>query len=603
MEKEWLMYSLLSLPTTLSELFRLRVESTPDNIAYRHFDRQEKNWQDFTWQFMAQQVAQWQTALLQTGLKQGDRVAIMLRNSPYWIMFDQAALGLGLVTVPLYTDDRPDNVAYILNETEAKILIIEGKRQWRHLHAIKQEIPHIIHIITIENAELSDDEVDSRLIALTDWLSDDTEHTLHTTSQSDNTLASIVYTSGTTGRPKGVMLSHRNILANVHSAATCTTWWQPTDIFLSFLPLSHMLERMAGYYLPMFIGATVAYARSVQQLSADLLYIRPTVLISVPRIYEQVYGKIQTELAKKSFFSRYLFKLAVDVGYRHFQYQQKRRSWCPKLLLNSLLKKLVADKLLAKLGGEIRLAICGGAALPSEVAKLFIGLGLNILQGYGLTETSPVITVNLPEHNIPESIGLPLPQIAVKLGENNELLTKSASVMLGYWHNPTATAQVIDSEGWLHTGDIASQDQYGHWHITGRLKDIIVLINGEKISPSDIELNLTQDNLFEQVLVIGEGQAYLSALIVVNQEQWQLFAQQHNIKSENPELLNDKQIQKVLLTRVNQYLKDVPGYAKIRRVKLLQEAWTVENGLLTPTLKMKRARIIEKYQNEIAQLY
>lgn len=597
------MYSLPSLPTTLSELFRLRVESTPHNIAYRHFDKQEKNWQDFTWQFMAQQVAQWQAALLQVGLNQGDRVAIMLRNSPYWVMFDQAALGLGLVTVPLYTDDRPDNVAYILNETEAKILIIEGKRQWRHLHAIKQEIPHIIHIITIENAELSDDEVDSRLIALTDWLPHSTEHTLQTTSQSDETLASIVYTSGTTGRPKGVMLSHRNILANVHAAATCTTWWQPTDTFLSFLPLSHMLERMAGYYLPIFIGSTVAYARSVQQLSADLLHIRPTVLISVPRIYEQVYGKIQTELAKKSFFSRYIFKLAVDVGYLHFQYQQKRRSWCPKLLLNGLLKKLIADKLLAKLGGNIRLAICGGAALPSEVARLFIGLGINILQGYGLTETSPVITVNLPEHNIPESIGLPLPQIAVKLGENNELLTKSASVMLGYWQNPTATAQVIDSEGWLHTGDIASQDQYGHWHIIGRLKDIIVLINGEKISPNDIELNITQDNLFEQVLVVGEGQAYLSALIVVNQEQWQLFAQKYNIESKNPELLNDKQIQKVLLTRVNQYLKDVPGYAKIRRIKLLQEAWTVENGLLTPTLKMKRARIIEKYQNEIAQLY
>ncbi len=591
-----------ALPATIPELFHTRVEQTPNKIAYCHFDKFAKNWQEWTWQMMAHHVAQWQNALTREQLNAQDRVAIMLRNSPHWVIFDQAVLGLGLVSVPLYTDDRPDNVIYILTETNAKLLIIEGKKQWRHLHAIKHQIPNIIRIVTIEPIELLEEETDSRLISLENWLANTTSSELQNKTQESDALASIVYTSGTTGRPKGVMLSHRNILTNAQAAANSTDWYHE-DIFLSFLPLSHMLERTAGYYLPMLVGATVAYARSVQQLSSDLTHIRPTVMISVPRIYEQVYSKIQAGLEKKSIISRYLFNLTVDIGYHYFEYQQGRKTWHPKLLLRFLLKKLIADKILAKLGGKMRLAICGGAALPSTVARLFIGLGLNLLQGYGLTETSPVITVNRPENNIPESIGLALPQVQVKLGENDELLTKSDSVMLGYWQNSAATEQIIDAAGWLHTGDIARQGKTGHWYLTGRLKDIIVLINGEKISPTDIEAHLTQDNLFDQALVLGEGQAYLSALIVLNVEQWRLFAKIYNIDPENPANLEEKQIQKALLTRIGGHLKEMPGYAKIRRIKLILEPWTVENGLLTPTLKMKRARIIEQYRDEIAQLF
>jgi long-chain acyl-CoA synthetase len=403
------------------------------------------------------------------------------------------------------------------------------------------------------------------------------------------------------------MLSHHNILSNVKAVTQAASekgrYLTEQDLFLSFLPLSHMLERTAGYYVPMLVGATVAYARSIPQLSMDLIALSPTVLISVPRIYEQVHDKIQSQLAKKAWFARQLFNLTLWVGRRHFEYTQGRVKWLPIEILWPPLHTLVAEPLLKKLGGRIRLAICGGAALPPPVAKLFTGVGLTLLQGYGLTESSPVITVNRPLDNIPASIGIPLPGIEVKPGDNGELLTKSDCVMLGYWKNPVATQNVIDAEGWLHTGDKACQDTCGHWYITGRIKDIIVMGNGEKIPPSDMEMMIATDTLFEQVMVLGEGKPFLSALVVLNLEQWQQFAKTLQVDATEPASLQIKLVQKAMLTRIRKYVRTFPGYAQIRRVTLLQEPWTIENGLLTPTLKIKRARILERYATQIEQMY
>lgn len=574
--------------TTLAQLFRERVKRSPEHIAYRYFAN--KNWHDLTWQDMSVHVANWQTALAKENLAAGDRVAIMLRNCPEWVMFDQAALGLGLVTVPLYMDDRPDNIAYIINDANVKLLLIAGAKQWKSLSKLEA----LQRIVTIDSIS-SDDE---RVISLENWLPNSTTESLRANESAPDELASIVYTSGTTGKPKGVMLSHRNLVGNVLAISECTEF-KSSDLFLSFLPLSHTFERTGGYYLPMVVNATVAYARSVPQLATDLITQSPTVLISVPRIYEQVYSKIKNQLEKKSVVAKKLFNLTIDVGWRRFEYQQKRAGWHYKLLLWPLLNKLVAQTVLAKLGGKMRFAVSGGAAFSPEISKLFIGLGLKLLQGYGLTETSPVISVNRLEDNIPSSIGTVIPGAKVKLGENDELLTHSPYVMLGYWNNPTATAAVIDQDGWFHTGDKARIDEGGHLYITGRLKDIIVMGNGEKVPPTDMEMAILIDNLFDQVMVIGEGKPFLSCLIVLNPEHWEKFTKELNIDLS----LDAKELKQAILKRIANHIKAFPGYAQIRRVSLFLEPWSVENGLLTPTLKMKRAVIIKHNEAVIEKMY
>jgi len=585
---------------TLPGLFRERVKRTPQLIAYR-YGLKNNVWESLTWADMSAHVARWQAALALENLAPGDRIAIMLRNSPQWVMFDQAALGLGLVTVPLYTDDRPDNVAYIIAEADVKLLLLEGAMQWKRLYTAREKLSSLTRIVSIQAI---DDKAffDSRLQALDQWLPNEKTYSLRAEECPSDDLASIIYTSGTTGRPKGVMLSHRNMLSNAQSAASCLNF-KLDDLFLSFLPLSHTLERTDGYYLPMVVGASVAYARSIPQLGIDLTTLRPTILISVPRIYEQVYAKIQNQLDQKSALAQKLFMLTVEVGWRRFEYRQGRTSWHPQLLLWPLLRRLVATPVLNKLGGRMRLAISGGAALSPTIAKVFIGLGLNLVQGYGLTETSPVISVNRPNDNVPASIGTTIPGVEVKLGENDELLSKSPYVMLGYWKNSIATEEIIDKAGWLHTGDKARLDEQGHLYITGRIKEIIVMGNAEKVPPADLEMCISIDTLFDQVMVIGEGKPFLSALVVLNVEQWQSYATSLKVNPDQAESLQTKSVHQAILARIGKQSKDFPATAQIRRVSLSLEPWTVDNGLLTPTLKMKRAQIIEHYQAQIEQMY
>jgi long-chain acyl-CoA synthetase len=374
-------------------------------------------------------------------------------------------------------------------------------------------------------------------------------------------------------------------------------------VFLSFLPLSHTLERTAGYYLAMLLGGEVAYARSITQLAQDLEVIRPTVLISVPRIYERVYGRIQDGLEQKSPLARKLFDLAVRVGWRRFERAQGRAGWHPELLLWPLLDRLVAQKIVDKLGGRLAVAISGGAALSPNIARVFIGLGVPLYQGYGLTETSPVVCVNRPESNVPASIGQPMPGIEVKIGDDDELLTRSRCVMRGYWKNEAATRAIIDADGWLHSGDKVRRDERGHYTIIGRIKDIIVLSNGEKVPPTEMESAILLDPLFEQVMLVGEGKPYLAALTVLNEAHWQAFAASLNIDPHQTAALTEPRVLKALTQRVAAHLKHFPGYAQIRRLHPEITPWTIENGLLTPTLKIKRNLILERYRAAIEAMY
>ena len=550
--------------SNLSDLFVERVRETPDAPAYRQFDG--SSWKDLTWGETAREVARWQAAFRKENLKAGDRVALCLHNRVEWVLFDQAALGLGLVTVPLYFDDRPDNMAWCLNDAGVRLLLLEDGKMWTALRDQAKTIERVMCLDAVDGA-------DKKMVGLEAWLPPAGADMPARSAANANDLVSIVYTSGTTGRPKGVMLSHRNILSNVIAAMRAIPAYT-TDRFLSFLPLSHMFERTCGYYSAIWAGAQTVYARSITLLADDIREQRPTVLISVPRIFERIYSKMQEAMAPGS-PKRKLFEKATEVGWRRF----RGEATLGDRLLWPLLKLLVAKKLYRRLGGRIRLIIVGGAAFAPHLARVFIGLGLPIIQGYGLTETAPVLAANRMGDNDPASVGRALEGIELRCDDKGELLTRGPCVMLGYWNKPEATAAMIDKDGWLHTGDLAAI-RGGNVYITGRVKDIIVLSNGEKVPPTDAEQAILRDTAFEQVMVIGEGRPKLGLLAVSK--------------------ITDT---RELCDRANNQLRDFPGYAHIHYLARISDTWTVENGLLTPTLKLKRNEIEKRYAREIEAMY
>jgi long-chain acyl-CoA synthetase len=553
----------LTSQANLSDLFLERVRETPDAPAYRQFEGAA--WRDYTWEEVARAVTRWQAAFEKEGLRRGERVALCLRNRLEWVLFDQAALALGLVTVPLYFDDRPDNMAFCLNDAGVRLLLLEHGDQWRPL---RERVRTVERVVCLDG----DAERDTRVTRFGDWLKVPAAPSGRAPVGADD-LATIVYTSGTTGRPKGVMLSHRNLLSDVVASMRAIRVTS-SDRFLSFLPLSHMFERSCGYYCAVWAGALTVYARGIKLLAEDLRAHRPTILISVPRIFERLYAGMLEALPPGS-LRRRLLDRAVEVGWKRFRGAagwRERWLWPP-------LKWLVADKLSRRLGGRLRTIIVGGAAFSPELARVFVGLGLPILQGYGLTETGPVLTTNRAHDNDPASVGRPLEGVELRCDAGGELLARGPNIMLGYWNNPQATAAAIDGDGWFHTGDLAAI-RGGRVYITGRVKEIIVLSNGEKVPPADAEQAILLDPVFEQVMLLGEGRPKLGLLVV----------------SRLTDLAE-------LCARANLRLKDFPGYVRICHIARATEPWSVENGLLTPTLKIKRREIERRYAVEIEAMY
>ena len=579
---------------TLDGLFRERVKLSPDRAAYSDFNPNTGRWRSRTWGEMYAAIGRWQAGFAADGLAPGDRVALMQRNSPEWVMFDQAAYGEGLVVVPLYTVDRPDNVAYILADCGARLVLFDTQEQWAQFRALNLDLPGVERILVLNPSGAPFD--DPRVKSVADWLAEAGTNR-HVTDDSAK-LASIIYTSGTTGRPKGVMLSHANILSNCRDSLTRSTV-TADDHILSFLPLSHVFERTVGYYMGIMVGFKTSYARSIALLGEDLESVRPTIFNSVPRVYERVWAAIKVRLEAAPERRRKLFFRTVDIGYARFEHAQGRGPWKASFLLWPILKRLVADKVLAKFGGQLRAAGAGGAALAPEIMRVFIGLGLPVLQGYGMTESSPVITSSSNADNLPGSVGKPIPNVEIKIAENGELLVRGPNVMMGYWNNPKATAATI-RDGWLHTGDVARIDANGYVFLTGRIKDIVVLSNGEKMPPGDIEDAVLGDSLFDQVMVFGEGKPYLSVLVVLNPERWQAAAQAANI---DVNALASAEAEKLVLERISERMRPFPGYAQIRRASISLDPWSVENGLLTPTLKVKRAQIVARSEAELTRIY
>ena len=588
--------------STLPELLRWRVGLTPDKEAYRHYDTRRNEWVGFSWREIDAEFDRWRRALTAEALGQGERLAILMPNGIAHAAMDQAALSRGLVPVPMHAVDNPDSIAYILDDSGALLLFVDTGERWRQIAAVGNPLSALRRVVCASLEATPDLATnDPRVIALDQWLQAAACAELPPTDVAvkPDDLAAIVYTSGTTGRPKGVMLSHDNIVSNL-KAIHLRLAAREDDVFLSFLPLSHTFERTCGYYYPIAVGACVAYARSVKQLSEDLVQVRPTLLISVPRIYERIYALVMHHRAAANPVERTLLDLTVAIGSRRFDARQSgagnlssfdRLAW-------PLLQRLVASNVLARFGGRLRIAVSGGAPIAEPVVRLFLALGLEVLQGYGMTETSPVVAVNTLDDNDPRSVGRALPGVEARIGENQELMIRGPSVMLGYWHKPEETARAKDADGWLHTGDQARIDD-GRITITGRIKDILVTSTGEKIAPADLETAILTDPLFEQALVIGENRPFLAVLVVLNAKSW--AEQQANLAGHGRHAPEAETA--LLLRHITRAVKDYPAYATPKAVWWTLEPWTIQAGLITPTLKNKRPALEQRFAAEIEAIY
>ncbi|MGI9316660.1 MAG: AMP-dependent synthetase/ligase, partial [bacterium] len=443
---------------------------------------------------------------------------------------------------------------------------------------------------------------DNRLMSLEDWLEVAENTADPNLSPNAAELATIVFTSGTTGRPKGVMLSHNSIVMNAYTGLHSIAVF-PQDRMLSFLPMSHMFERTVGYYLNVITGSSVAFSRSIPELLEDMAMVKPTIIITVPRIFERAYSAIKNQLDEGSPIKRWLFNKAVDLGWQRFEHQQGRGKWSAGQLVLPVLDRLVGSKVRQRFGGNLRFVVSGGAPLAGKISRVFVGLGIDILQGYGLTEASPILSVNTLSRNKPDSIGLPLYETRLRLADNGELQATGPGIMLGYWKNPEATSETMTEDGWLKTGDIATISDQGFISITGRIKEIIVMANGEKVPPSDMEAAICDDPIFEQAMIVGEGRGYLSALLVVNPEAWDHYCGSLGFQPADQVDFTKEPVNQWAIERVSKLIEDFPGYANIYQVTLSATPWTVEDGALTPTMKIKRPVLRERFADDIERMY
>lgn len=601
---------------TLPQLLAYRAARTPQAEAYRAFDSSRQAWASLTWAQTAERVNTWAQALAAMQLPPAARVAILLPNGLHAMCADQATLATGGVPVPLHAIDNPGSIAYILADCEASMLIVSQAEQWEKIRAVGTPFPALRAVVITDDDDVfkpTPASIDSPAVgSLAQWLTGAGQTGAPTTGmgpQADD-LAAIVYTSGTTGKPKGVMLTHRNVVSDVKAVLERIA---PTvdDVFLSFLPLSHTFERTGGYYLPIAAGSCVAYARSVAQLAEDLKTIRPTVLVSVPRIYERIHAKLIEKLSPTP-WKMQLYEAAQNKGWARFCAAQRLPAPTPDASSQAagwmaalpwpVLQALVAKPLLAQFGGRVRVAVSGGAPLSPTIAKCFLGLGLPLIQGYGMTETAPVVSVNALDDNDPACVGKALPGVEVRIGDNHELQVRGPIVMKGYWKRPEDTAKILSPDGWLGTGDQADIVN-GRIYIKGRIKEIIVTSTGEKVPPGDLELALLADPLLEQAFVVGENRPFIACVAVLNAGEWQRLAADLGLNPQAADSLNHPSVHRAVLARIEKNTASFARYAVPRTVHLTLDPWTIENTFMTPTLKLKRNNLMTHFAEAIEGMY
>ncbi|WP_295477469.1 AMP-dependent synthetase/ligase [Sutterella sp.] len=595
----------LDVLSTVPELLAHQVEKRPDAVGWKSWDPKAKAWRDWTFRAAWDEVERWRHALAGLGLERGARAAMLLPNCMEAVLFDQSVLANALTPVPLHAIDTPKSSAYILNDSGAQILVTNKKLKWRQIRETG-ELPNL-KLVVITNDDFCDDpDAPIPMMSLETFLAKTPDAPLPPGPRPTD-LAALVYTSGTTGNPKGVMLTHRNIMSNLRGVLGSL---QPRseETLLSFLPLSHTFERTASYYMALGCGLTLAFNRSIAALADDLKTIRPTILMSVPRVYDMIYGKLRDGLAKQSGFVRWLFDWAVEVGWRRFcrenglPVEPSGRAWMDPLVAGFLDRK-VGKKLRDVFGDRIHIYISGGAALNPNVARVFLGLGVPIIQGYGMTETSPIIAVNRVGSNHPTTVGPALDNLEVRLSPEGELQVRGPSVMQGYWNREDATRAILSDDGWLSTGDVADIYSDGHIRITGRIKEIIVTSSGEKVPPADLEAAVECDRLFDQTMAVGDDRPCIGMVAVVNPDEWKKLCTELGLDPEAPASLTSREATQAAIKRIKAAAAGFPNYGVPRVVTLLRDPWTIENGLLTPTLKVKRAKVARRYADEIEAMY
>lgn len=583
-------------------------DKDPEKLAYKY--KKDGEWISVSFREAMDKVEKLAAALISLGIQKGDKIAIMSSNRVEWSYTDYAVVSLGAILVPIYPTLLPDQALFILNNSESKIVIASDTSQSEKIDKVKDKLEFTKHFYLID----SEDNNESR-----DWKQFESLYEAGKTVLQKqpnlvkdilNTIdleniATIIYTSGTTGEPKGSMLMHSNFLSNIESAAEVFKFYGKDDIVLSFLPLSHVLERMAGHYQSMYHGVPVAYAESIDQVPQNLLEIQPTLFVSVPRLYEKIYAKVIENVETGSFLKRKIFYWSIKIGKKYIRNIMYHKQISVMLKFKrGLAYKLVFKKISDKLGGKIRFMVSGGAPLSAEIGEFFGAAGLYILEGYGLTETSPAIAINQLDKFRYGTVGPVLPEVEVKIAEDGEIFSRGKHIMKGYYKNENETNEVIDKDGWFKTGDIGHLDEDGFLVITDRKKNILVTSGGKNIAPQPIENRLVSNKYIEQVLLVGDKRNYCTAVIVLAIEQIEKWVSDNKMENFEKENLNsNEQIRALIRSEIDKHSTNLARYETIKDFYLTTDVFTIENDMLTPTLKVKRKVVEEKYNKEIDKMY
>lgn len=546
--------------------------------------------------------------LASLGVKREQKVAIISENRPEWYYSDMAILCLGGIDVPIYPISTSDSIEYIINNSESVGIIVSTQFQLNKVLKIKSKCRHLKFIINMNNDDPGDEEIVYTFANVKErGKIYKQEHNKHFQTQielaKEDDLCTIIYTSGTTGEPKGVMLSHKNILSNVKSACEIL-YIDDKDVFLSFLPLSHIFERMAGYYLATGCGSTIVFAEGIEKIAANMGEVKPTVMTGVPRLFERMYNKIKRNVENSPENKQKIFNWAINIGQ---DYAELKRSGeqVPIVLKakHKLAEKLVFSKLRSVTGGNLRFFISGGAALARELGVFFEAVGILVLEGYGLTESSPVIAVNRENDYKFGSVGKPIPGVEVKIAKDGEILAYGPNIMKGYFKKRRETNDVI-KDGWLHTGDIGVFDAEGFLIITDRKKSLFKTSGGKYVAPTPIENLFLGSKFIDQFVIIGDKRMFISALIVPDFEALREYADANRISySSNEDLIKLKQIDEMMQKEFAQFQKKLASYEKVRKFTLLNKPFTIEAGEMTPSLKLKRNVIEARYSDLIEDMY
>ena len=586
---------------TLISMFEASIQQHGSKPALAHKPK-GGTYQDISYTQLGESVDAFSKGLSTLGVQKDDRVALLSENRPEWAITDFGSLKAGAVTVPMFSTLTAAQVSYILKDSGAKIICVSTESQLKKVLSIQDDVPTLENIILFDSTE---DETPEDVIQFEDVCNrgkvvDSTQ----AGDASEEDIATIIYTSGTTGNPKGVMLTHANFISNLRACKSLIDVGD-TDVLLSFLPLSHVFERLGGHYVPLFSGAKVAYAEGIQRIRQNMEEVAPTVMLSVPRLYEAMHDRILSNVQKSSFFRQKIFHWGVSVGSAvSSAIQQGKKLSAILQLQQKVADTLVFAKVKAATGGRLRFFVSGGAALPQAIAEFFHAAGILILEGYGLTETSPVISLNHPTKWRFGTVGAPVPGIEVKIAEDGEILTRGPHVMKGYFNNEAETAEVIDADGWFYTGDIGIIDADGFVKITDRKKNIIVLSNGKNVAPQPIESELVQSPFISQIMLIGNERKNLAALIAPNFDSLKAWASENNVEATDiSAMLQASEVQQLIQREIRSRLTDFADFEQVRRFDLLEQEFSQEADEMTPTLKLKRNVIIEKYADVIEGMY